>query len=256
MSGMEISLKGRVALVTGASRGIGRAIALALAEAGADVAVNYRRDEAAAAEVVAEIQALGRKAKAYSASVENFDEDQVMVAEVLEDFGSIDILVNNAGIASRGQSVADTDPAEMERVVRVHAFGPHYLCKLVVPHMRRRPRGDIIMISSVATLGNGPNGAPYNMGKAAMEALALTLAKEERAHGIRTNIVAPSLTVTEMGKRLSKATRGVGDIHELDASSPFGRVSTPEDVAAVVTFLVSDANPYANGQKVNINGGG
>ena len=253
---MEVSLKGRVALVTGASRGIGRAIALSLAEAGADIAVNYRRNDAAAAEVVAEIEKLGRKAKAYSCSVENFEEDQAMVADVLADFGSIDILVNNAGIASRGQSVADTDPSEMERVVRVHGFGPHYLSKLVIPHMRQRPRGDIIMISSVATLGHGANGAPYNMGKAAMEALAYTLAKEERANGIRTNIVAPSLTVTEMGKRLSKATRGVGDIHELDASSPFGRVSTPEDVAAVVTFLVSDANPYANGQKVNINGGG
>ena len=122
--------------------------------------------------------------------------------------------------------------------------------------MRQRPRGDIIMISSVATLGNGANGAPYNMGKAAMEALAYTLAKEERAHGIRTNIVAPSLTVTEMGARLSKATRGVSDIHELDASSPFGRVSTPEDVAAVVTFLVSSANPYVSGQKINVNGAG
>jgi NAD(P)-dependent dehydrogenase (short-subunit alcohol dehydrogenase family) len=253
---MEISLKGRVALVTGAGRGIGRAIALALAEAGADVAINYRRDEAAAAEVVAEIEKLGRKARAYGASVENFDEDRAMIDDVLADFGAIDILINNAGIASRGQSVADTDPAEMERVVRVHAFGPHYLCKLAVPHMRQRGRGDIIMISSVATLGNAANGAPYNMGKAAMEALALTLAKEERVHGIRTNIVAPSLTVTEMGIRLSKATRGVGDIHDLDASSPFGRVSTPEDVAAVVTFLVSAANPYANGQKVNINGGG
>jgi 3-oxoacyl-[acyl-carrier protein] reductase len=253
---MEISLKGRVALVTGASRGIGKAIALSLAEAGADIAVNYRRDEAAAADTVAQIEKLGRKARAYSASVENLDEDQVMVEAILRDFGGIDILVNNAGIASRGQSVADTDPAEMERVVRVHAFAPHYLSKLVIPHMRGRGRGDIIMISSVATLGNGPNGAPYNMGKAAMEALAYTLAKEERKHGIRTNIVAPSLTVTEMGIRLSKATRGVADIHELDAASPFGRVSTPEDVAAVVTYLVSDANPYANGQKVNINGGG
>jgi NAD(P)-dependent dehydrogenase (short-subunit alcohol dehydrogenase family) len=112
------------------------------------------------------------------------------------------------------------------------------------------------MISSVATLGMGARGAPYNMGKAAMEALALTLAKEEREHGIRTNIVAPSLTVTEMGKRLTKATTGIEDIHQLDARSPFGRVSTPEDVAAAVTWLVSSANPYANGQKININGGG
>lgn len=253
---MQVSLKGRVALVTGASRGIGRAIALSLAEAGADVAVNYRRDEAAAKETVAEIQNLGGKAKAYQASVENLEEDARMIADVLKDFGSIGILVNNAGIASRGQSVAETDPQEMERVVRVHAFGPHYLCKLVIPHMRKEKRGDIVMISSVATRGNAANGAPYNMGKAAMEALALTLAKEERKNGIRTNIVAPSLTVTEMGRRLTKAVTGGKDISELDATSPFGRVSVPEDVAAVVTFLVSDANPYANGQKINVDGGG
>ena len=240
----------------GGSRGIGRAIALALAKAGADVAVNYRRDEAAANETVDEIKAMGRRAKAYSASVENWDEDVAMVADVVKDVGRIDILINNAGIASRGQAVADTDPAEMERVVRVHAFGPHYLCKLLVPQMRDRGRGDIVMISSVATLGMGARGAPYNMGKAAMEALALTLAKEEREHGIRTNIVAPSLTVTEMGKRLARATMGAEDIHSLDARMPFGRVSTPEDVAAAVLWLVSPANPYANGQKININGGG
>lgn len=253
---MDIDLKGRTALVTGGSRGIGKAIALSLAVAGADVAVNYRSDADAALETVREIEALGRKAKAYSASVENWDQDQAMVADVLKDFGSIGILVNNAGIASRGQSVADTDPGEMERVVRVHAFGPHYLCKLVIPQMRDLDRGDIVMISSVATLGMGARGGPYNMGKAAMEALALTIAKEERQHGVRCNIVAPSLTVTEMGKRLTKATTGIADIHELDARSPFGRVSTPDDVASAVTWLVSSANPYANGQKININGGG
>ena len=253
---MDVSLAGRVALVTGGSRGIGRAIALSLAAAGADVAVNYRRDQTAADETAKAIEAMGRRARTYAASVENFDEDQAMVAGVLQDFGKIDILVNNAGIASRGQSVADTDPAEMERVVRVHAFGPHYLCKLVVPHMRRLGRADIVMISSVATLGMSARGAPYNMGKAAMEALALTLAKEEREYGIRTNIVAPSLTVTQMGERLARATMGAEDIHSLDARMPFGRVSTPDDVAAAVTWLVSSANPYANGQKININGGG
>jgi 3-oxoacyl-[acyl-carrier protein] reductase len=253
---MNIDLSGRTALVTGASRGIGKAIALSLAEAGADVAVNYRKDADAAAETVRQIEGLGRKARAYSASVENWDEDEAMVADVLRDFGGLSILVNNAGIASRGQSVADTDPAEMERVVRVHAFGPHYLSKLAIPHMRQAGRGDIVMISSVATLGMGARGGPYNMGKAAMEALALTIAKEERQHGIRCNIVAPSLTVTEMGRRLTRATTGIEDIHELDARSPFGRVSTPEDVASAVTWLVSSANPYANGQKININGGG
>ncbi len=252
---MDARLDGRVALVTGGSRGIGRAIALELAKSGADVAVNFRRDEAAARSVVEEIRSLGRNAKAYAASVENWDEDVKLVADVLSDFGKLDILVNNAGIASRGQSVADTDPAEMERVVRVHSFGPHYLSKLVIPHMRKEKRGDIVMISSVATDQLSPNGAPYNMGKAAVEALALTIAKEERANGIRCNVVKPSLTVTEMGVRLSKA-RGAGDIHELDKSSPFGRVSVPEDVAKVVAFLVSDANPYANGQRIAVDGGG
>ncbi len=252
---MELDLKGRAALVTGGGRGIGKAISLALADAGADVAVNYALNAEAAEETVKEIEARGRKSKAYGAAVENWDEDVAMAADVVRDFPNLSILVNNAGIASRGKTVADTDPKEMEQVVRVHAFGPHYLCKLLVPHLRTQGRADIIMISSVATLGMGARGAPYNMGKAAMEALALTLAKEERGHGIRTNIVAPSLTVTEMGKRLVRATAGVEDIHQLDANSPFGRVSTPEDVAAVVTFLVSAANPYANGQKVNINGG-
>ena len=139
--------------------------------------------------------------------------------------------------------------------MRVHALAPHNLSKLVLPTMRKEERGDIIMISSVATLSMGANGAPYNMGKAAMEALALTLAKEERKHGIRTNIVSPSLTVTEMGTRLVKARSGA-DIHDLDATSPFGRVSVPEDVAAAVLFFVSNANPYCNGQKLNVDGGG
>ena len=255
---MEISLKGRTALVTGGSRGIGRAIAIALAEAGADVAVNYRRDEEAANETVEAIRKLGRKARAYAASVENFEEDQKMVADVLKDFGSIGILVNNAGIASRGQSVADTDPQEIERVLRVHALAPHFVSKLVIPHMRKEARGDIIMISSVATLHMAANGGPYNMGKAAIEALALTLAKEERKYGIRTNIVAPSLTDTDMGRRLAAARAGKKemDIHELDDKYPFGHVCSPEEVAAAVVYFVSDANPYANGQKLSIDGGG
>ncbi len=251
-----MSLAGRVALVTGSGRGIGRAIALALAEDGADVAVNYRRDGDAAAETVAAIEALGRKARAYAGSVDSIEDNQKMVDAVLADFGTVDILVHNAGIASRGQTVKNTDPLEVERVVRVHALGPHHLTQLLIPAMRERPRADVIMISSVATLYHGAGGAPYNMGKAAMEALAFTLAKEERKHGIRVNVVAPGLVETEMGRRLMKATAGVEDLRKLDAMMPFGRVCQPEDVASVVRFLCSDEAGYVTGEKINVHGGG
>jgi NAD(P)-dependent dehydrogenase (short-subunit alcohol dehydrogenase family) len=249
-----MTLEGRVALVTGGGRGIGRAISLGLAEDGADVAVNYRKDRDAADETVAAIEALGRRAIAYQGSVDALDDDRALVDAVLADFGHIDILVNNGGIASRGQSVKNTDPGELERVIRTHALGPHHLCQAVIPSMRELPRGDIIFISSVATLGNAANGAPYNMGKAAAESLALTLASEERKHGIHVNIVAPGLVDTSMGQKLMKAVAGVDDLRTLDASMPFGRVCQPEDVAAVVRFLVSDAAGYLTGQKINVDG--
>ena len=251
-----MTLAGRVALVTGGGRGIGKGISIALAADGAAVAVNYRRDEDAAKETVAAIEAAGGTAKMYHASVDSWDEDQAMVEQVVKDFGFIDILINNAGIASRGQSIADTDPAEMERVVRTHAFGPFYLSKLVVPSMRTRPRGDIIMISSAATQSFAGNGSPYNMGKAASEALAMTLYKEERKNNIRVNIVAPGLVESDMGVRLARATSGVKDIHELDARSPFGHVCQPEDVANVVRYLCSDGASYLTGQRIYVDGGG
>jgi 3-oxoacyl-[acyl-carrier protein] reductase len=248
-------LEGRLALVTGGSRGVGRAICLALAKDGADVAVNYRRDEGAAREVVDKVRSMGRRAEAFCASVDRPD-DEAMVEAVRRSLGTVDILVNNAGIASRGRSVADTDPEELERVVRTHAIAAHHLCRLLVPAMRGRGRADVVMISSTATLSMDGNGAPYNMGKAALEALALTLAKEERRHGIRVNVVAPGLVETEMGMRLAKAVAGVKDIRELDASMPFGRVCQPEDVANVVRFLVSEKNSYVTGEKINVHGGG
>ncbi len=252
---LDLSLAGRTALVTGASRGIGRSIALTLAEQGADVAVNYRSDSDAADEVVEAIRALGRRAIRVQASVNDYAACEAMVSTVAQEFGGIDILVNNAGIASRGHTVADTDAAEFARVMQVHAFAPFYLSKLVLPHMRGRGRGDIIMISSLATSHMRENGAPYNMGKAAAEALALTLAKEEEAHGIRVNIVAPGLTDTEMGFRLASSARGVSDINQLAGEMPFGRVSVPADIANIVAFLVSNANGYASGQKINVDGG-
>jgi NAD(P)-dependent dehydrogenase (short-subunit alcohol dehydrogenase family) len=251
-----MTLAGRIALVTGGGRGIGRAISIALAEDGADVAVNYRRDEEAARETVATIERMGRRARGYSGSVDDHEANARMVESIARDLGPVDILVNNAGIASRGQSVEDTDPAELERVIRVHALGPHHLCKLVIPGMKKKKRGDIVMISSVATIGYGARGAPYNMGKAAMEALAYTLANELKPSGIHVNIVAPGLVETEMGRRLVRARQGVTDLRQLDASMPFGRVCQPEDIANVVRFLVSEGAGYVTGQKINVHGGG
>jgi NAD(P)-dependent dehydrogenase (short-subunit alcohol dehydrogenase family) len=217
--------------------------------------VNYRRDIDAANETVAAITAAGGNSKAYSASVESWEQDEAMVQAIIADFGHVDILVNNAGIASRGQSVADTDPLEMERVVRTHAFGSHYLSKLVLPSMRKQPRGDIVFISSVATKLLAGNGAPYNMAKAAMEALAMSLYKEERRNNIHVNVVAPGLVDTDMGFRLARATRGTQNIRDLDATSPFGRVCAPQDVADVVHYLCSDQAAYLTGQRIEVDGG-
>jgi 3-oxoacyl-[acyl-carrier protein] reductase len=250
-----MGLEGRVALVTGGGRGIGRAVSLALAEDGADVAINYRRDEEAAADTVAEIEKLGRRSASHRASVDSWDEDEAMVAAVLSDFGGVDILVNNAGIASRGHSVVDTDPAEFERVWRTHAFGAFALSKLVLPSMRERRRGDIVMVSSAATVHMAGYSSPYNVAKAGLEALARTLAKEERRNNIHVNVVAPGLVETEMGRRLVKGAMGVEDITTLHAGSPFGHVCTPEEVADVVRFLVSDAGGYLTDQKLTIDGG-
>jgi 3-oxoacyl-[acyl-carrier protein] reductase len=251
-----MGLEGRVALVSGGSRGIGAGICLALARDGADVAINYRRDEDAAREVQREIEAMGRRARIYQAEISDWDADQRMVQAIADDLGPVDILVNNAGIASRGHFVADTDPAEMERVIRTHLFGAFYLSKLVIPAMRERPRGDIIMISSSATQSLGAGGAPYNMAKTAMEALAKTLAKEERGSGIRVNVIAPGIVETEMGRRLMRATAGVDDLSAIAPTMPFGMVCQPEDIGAMVAFLCSEGGRYVTHQVIYVNGGG
>ena len=254
---------GRVVLVTGGGRGIGRGISEAFAARGATVAVNYRKDADAAASTVDAITAAGGAGKAFAASVDRADECASLVEHVVAEFGGIDVLVCNAGIASRGQSVADTDPAELERVMASHALGPHHMTRLALPSLRERAavngRADIVMISSVATTYMSANGAPYNMGKAAMEALGLTLAREERRHGVHVNIVAPGLVETDMGVRLSRAMTGnrdMTDLRSLDAVSPFGRVCQPSDIADVVVFLCSAAAGYVTGQRIEVDGGG
>lgn len=252
---MDRDLEGRVALVTGASRGIGRATAARLASAGAAVAVNFRRDESAAAAVVAAIEEAGGRAVAVQGDVGVREDVDRLVGEAREALGAIDLLVNNAGVASRGRSVLDSDLEEFERVMRVHALGNVQLCQLVLPDLRAAARGDIVFISSVLTARNDPNGAPYNMGKSAEEALALTLAREERPHGVHVNIVAPGLVATDMGDKLVRATAGVDRVADLAERSPFGRVCLPEDIAAAVGFLVSPAAGYVTGQRIGIDGG-
>ena len=172
------------------------------------------------------------------------------------ELGPVSILVNNAGIASRGLAVADTTAEELARVMGTHAFAAHALSKRVVPAMRGQDRGDIIMISSRSdSRPGGQRRASHNMAKAALEALAMTLAKEERAHGIRVNVVAPGLVDTDMGRRLVAATQG-GERAHSRRHHAFGRVCQPEDVANVVRFLVSPDNSYLTGERIYCDGGG
>ena len=151
--------------------------------------------------------------------------------------------------------MVDTDPAELQRLMMTHTFSAARLCQQLLPQMRERGRGHIVMISSSEVAHMRANGAPYNMAKAALEALALTMAKEEIGHGIRVNIAAPGLVVTDMGARLVQAKLGVDDMTVLDAAQPLGRVTRPSDVARVVRFLVSSDADFVTGQKIVVDGG-
>lgn len=250
-----MGLEGRVAVVTGGTRGIGKGISLALAKAGADVAAIYRRDEEAAKETVREIESLSRKSLAISADVSDHESVKQAIEKTIETFGKIDILINNAGIASRGNSVFDTDLKELKRVIDTHVFGSYYFTQAVLPVMRQQPRGDIIFISSVAAESLMANGGPYNMAKAAMEALAMTLAKEEMPNGIRVNVIRPGLVETIMGERLAKATMGVKDIKELYPLSPFGRVGQPSDIGNMAAYLCSKEAEFITAAVIRVSGG-
>jgi NAD(P)-dependent dehydrogenase (short-subunit alcohol dehydrogenase family) len=251
---MATGLEGRVALVTGGGRGVGAAVCVALAEDGADVVVNYRRSADEANEVAAACEKLGRRAIALQADVADGDATQAMVEQAVAEFGKINVLVHNAGLASRPNLVSDTPREEVQRILDCHAIGPHQLTRWVLPHMRGQGRGDIVFVSSIATRHHQAYGAPYSMGKAAMESLAFTLAKEERKHDIHVNVVAPGLIDTEMGKRLVKSWGA--DIDQMDPQSPFGRVCQPEDVAGVVRYFCSDHAGYLTGERVYLDGGG
>jgi len=251
-----MSLQDRIALVTGGGRGIGRHIALGLAEDGADIAVGYARDEAAAQESAQAIRALGRRAHVLKVRVDDYPASRSAVQALQQDFGEVDILVNNAGLDFRGADVVDTEPREVEELMRVNALAPHHLCSLLLPGMRARGWGHVIMLSSSVTEVMGAGFAPYAMSKAAVEALAQVLAKEEREHGIHVNVVAPGLVETDMGMRYVRELSGLGSFREVDPIVPYGRVCQPEEVASVVRFLVSDAASYVNGQRIYVHGGG
>lgn len=250
-----MNLEGRVALVTGASRGIGRAIALRLAADGADVAISYASDAKAAADCVAAIEATGRRGLAVRAPAEDLAAGEALVERTREALGPIGILVNNAGIDWDGTPVAETPPEALLRVLRINAVAPHHLSRLVVPAMRTLGRGDIVMVSSSVSEVKGAGYAPYCMSKCALEALATVLAKEERARGIHVNTVAPGLVETPLGMRYVEALGG-RNMRDLDAIVPYGRVCQPEQVASVVAFLVSSDASYVNGQTVYVHGGG
>jgi 3-oxoacyl-[acyl-carrier protein] reductase len=240
---MPLPLTSRTTLVTGASRGIGKAIAIALAEAGANVAVNYRERKAEAEETVKIIKALGRKAAAFQADVSNAKAVTDLIQRIEAVLGPIDILVNNAGVALR-RSLDELTEEDFDRTIATNLKSAFLCTHAVFTGMRERGWGRIINISSGAARGAGVVGAHYNASKAGMEGLTRGYAARLAKDGVTVNAVAPSLIDTEMiGPHRSE---DVGRI-------PVGRLGTGEEVAAVVVMVA--ANAYITGQTLQVNGG-
>ncbi len=240
---LQTDLSHRVALVTGASRGIGRAVALALAEAGADVAVNYRERAAEALAVVTEIQALGRRAIAVGCDVSDSAAVTDMVARIAAELGAIDLLVNNAGIAIiRG--IDDLTETEFDTTIAVNLKSAFLCTQAVLPHMRARRWGRIVNVSSGAARGAGGVGLHYNASKAGMEGLTRGYAARLVKDGITVNAVSPSLIETDMVK---------SGLASSPARIPMGRFGTSEEVAQAVLMVIGNA--YMTGQTVQLNGG-
>jgi NAD(P)-dependent dehydrogenase (short-subunit alcohol dehydrogenase family) len=251
-----MELEGRRALVTGGGRGIGSGIVRQLAKAGADIAINYRADEAAAQRMADEVRALGRRGEVYQADVASEADCMRMAQQALTDFGSIDILVHNAGVGrlntNSGPLLMDQDAAELSGQFALHTLGAFYLCKALVPAMRELERADIVMISSESVRFPGPGRGAYSMAKAALELFASTLAKEERKHGIRVNTVSPGFVDSDMA-RATFAARGVS-LEEVNAASPFGYLCTPEDIGNAVVFFCSENARYITNVVLTVSG--
>lgn len=244
-----MKLRGRVALVTGGSRGIGKAISLALAREGADVVVDHLEQKEEANEVVEEIRRMGRHALAFQTDVRDFDKVVNMVEQILEEFGKIDILVNNAGIV-RDKTFKNMRKEEWDIVIDTDLNGVFNCIKAVITHMEERKTGKIINISSViGEIGNFGQ-ANYAAAKAGVIGLTKSVAKEVARKGITVNAVAPGFTETGMLKTIPESVKD-----QILKQIPMGRFAIPEDIAKVVVFLASDGANYITGQVINVNGG-
>lgn len=246
---MSKPLSGKIALVTGASRGIGRSIALALAEAGAHVAVNYAGSEQAAAEVADLIRAQGSEAITVQANVGRAEESEQMIKQVLDIWGRIDILVNNAGI-TRDNLIMRMKEEEFDQVIETNLKGVFNCLKAVTRPMMKQRGGRIINISSVVGVLGNAGQANYVAAKAGVIGLTKSSARELSSRGITVNCVAPGFIDTEMTQVLADDLR-----ENMLKDIPLARLGRPEEIAAVVLFLASEASSYMTGQTLHVDGG-
>ncbi|MDF2813833.1 MAG: 3-oxoacyl-ACP reductase [Paenibacillus sp.] len=249
MSTPNQNLQGKIALVTGASRGIGRAIAISLAEAGADVAVNYAGSEKAADEVVAIIEGLGRRAFKVQADVSSSAQVEEMVKTVLARFERLDILVNNAGI-TRDNLIMRMKEEEFDQVINTNLKGVFNCIKAVTRPMMKQRSGRIINISSVVGVLGNAGQANYVAAKAGVIGLTKSTARELASRNITVNAVAPGYIETDMTDKLSQEMQ-----QQLLQQIPLSRLGQPDDIAKVVRFLASDDSVYMTGQTLHVDGG-
>ena len=242
-------LTGKTALITGATRGIGRAIALKFAAEGADIAFTYRSQHEAANSLVEELQALGVKAKAYASDAASFEDAHKVTEDVRAEFGHIDILVNNAGITKDGLMMR-MDEAQWDTVISNNLKSAYNFIHACTPVMARQRSGSIICMTSVVGLAGNAGQCNYAASKAGLVGLTKSMAKEMGSRGIRANCIAPGFIATDMTSAISAEMR-----HEWEKQIPLRRGGTPEDVAGVALFLASDLSAYVTGQVISCCGG-
>jgi 3-oxoacyl-[acyl-carrier protein] reductase len=243
------SLDGKVALVTGASRGIGREVALELARQGANVAVNYSGSEAKANEVVDLIKELGRDAFAVQCDVSNSEAVTSMVKETIDRFGSLDILVNNAGI-TRDNLLMRMKEEEWDDVININLKGVFLVTKAVTRQMMKQRYGRIINVASIVGVSGNPGQANYVAAKAGVIGLTKTSAKELATRNITVNAIAPGFITTDMTDKLTEDVKS-----EMLRVIPLARFGEPKDIAKVASFLASDDSGYMTGQTLHVDGG-